>query len=61
MTPALTLFSVANRRLGLSRRTGQLLRDAGEYPVPGVRKIGGRWYVPTAELERYIAELGPSR
>lgn len=44
----------AGQRLGISGRTAHRLRLEDNFPVP-VRRIGGRYKVLVAELERFLA------
>jgi excisionase family DNA binding protein len=48
-------YSIAEAavRLGVSARTARRLRLEGKFPVR-VLKIGGRWKVLAAELERFL-------
>lgn len=51
--PPRLLIPEAGRWLGISRAKSYLLAQAGEFPVP-VHKVGGRFYVLTADLARAL-------
>ena len=55
--PVHTRLPLANRRLGFSDAQGRALAEAGNYPVEAFKQRDNpRWYVFTAELERYCAK-----
>ena len=50
-------MQAASKEFGTSVHTLRIAAKCGQ--LPGARKIGGRWFVHRATLERYFAQTLP--
>ena len=50
-------LEAAAKELGVSRLSLRLVAKAGK--LPGARKVGGRWLVHRATLEKYFTQTLP--
>lgn len=50
-------MEAAAKEFGISKHTLRIAAKGGK--LPGARKVGGRWFIHRATLERYFAQTLP--